>query len=124
MQNPFIKNGKSTQFNVLGTALEPCSSNPMTGYFRDSYCHTVNSDYGSHTVAVELTSQFLEFSKSLGNDLSTPKPEYNFPGLNEGDRWCLCASRWQEAFEVGMAPKVMLKATNRNCLDKVKLEDL
>lgn len=99
--------------NILGTTLEPCSVRPMTGFFRDGCCHTGPDDVGSHTVCAVMTQEFLEFSRSRGNDLSTPMPEYGFPGLKSGDRWCLCAARWQEAFEAGFAPKVVLAATHR-----------
>lgn len=99
--------------SILGTPLEPCSVRPMTGYFRDGCCHTGPDDVGSHTVCVVMTEDFLEFSKARGNDLSSPMPEYKFPGLKPGDRWCLCAARWQEAADAGMAPKVVLAATHR-----------
>ena len=90
--------------NILGGDLEPCSMDPVTGYFRDGCCRTGSGDYGVHVVCAVMTDEFLAFSKSKGNDLSTPIPEYHFPGLKAGDRWCLCAARWQEAFEAGMAP--------------------
>lgn len=110
--------------NVLGTALKPCCFNPMTGYFRDGYCRTDLSDFGTHTVCAIMTVEFLQFSKSHGNDLSTPRPEYNFLGLKEGDKWCLCASRWKEAFNAGFAPKVVLESTHRNTLEIIDLADL
>jgi uncharacterized protein (DUF2237 family) len=94
--------------NVLGGQLEVCSLKPITGFFRDGCCDTSREDIGSHTVCAVMTAAFLEFSKSRGNDLSTPIPEFDFPGLRPGDRWCLCASRWQEAFEAGQAPRVVL----------------
>ena len=110
--------------NVLGTSLEPCSTDPMTGFFRDGCCRTGPDDHGSHTVCVLTTAEFLEFSRSRGNDLSTPIPEYGFPGLKPGDRWCLCAARWAEAFEAGHAPKVVLEATHSRALEVCRLEDL
>ncbi len=108
--------------SVLGGPLKPCSFNPMTGFFRDGHCHTCAQDHGSHTVCVVMTEGFLAFSASCGNDLSTPQPEFNFPGLKPGDRWCLCAARWLEAFHVGQAPKVVLEATNEASLAIVPLE--
>jgi uncharacterized protein (DUF2237 family) len=110
--------------NVLGTELEPCSFDPLTGFYRDGCCNTGGEDLGVHTVCVRLTSGFLEFSKAVGNDLSTPRPEYGFAGLQPGDQWCLCASRWQEAFEAGAAPEVVLAATHRSTLEWVRLSDL
>ena len=98
--------------NVLGEALEICSITPMTGFYRDGCCDTGREDLGSHTVCAMMTSAFLEFSKSRGNDLSTPQPEFGFPGLKPGDRWCLCAPRWQEAFEANQVPRVVLRATH------------
>jgi uncharacterized protein (DUF2237 family) len=99
--------------NVLGEPLDICSIKPMTGFYRDGCCNTGREDVGSHTVCAVMTSAFLEFSKSHGNDLSTPVPEFGFPGLKAGDRWCLCAPRWQEAFEAGQASRVVLRATPR-----------
>src|ERR1700726_683646 len=110
--------------NVLGEPLEICSIKPMTGFYRDGCCDTGREDFGSHTVCVVLTSDFLEFSKSRGNDLSTPMPEFGFPGLKPGDRWCLCAPRWREAFEAGCAPRVVLRATHEGALDYCSLPDL
>lgn len=112
---------KSTQKNVLGTTLVPCSTEPMTGFFRDGCCNTSAADMGAHTVCVELTDEFLAFSSQAGNDLSTPHPEFAFPGLRAGDRWCLCASRWVEAMEAGHAPRVVLESTNVRTLDFVPL---
>lgn len=103
----------SDELNILGTELEPCSVRPMTGFFRDGCCKTGPDDVGSHTVCAVMTQDFLEFTASRGNDLSTPRPEYQFPGLKPGDRWCLCAARWQEAADAGKAPKVVLSATHR-----------
>lgn len=110
--------------NVLGTELETCSTDPMTGFFRDGCCNTGADDFGMHTVCAEVTEDFLRFSKLKGNDLSTPNPMFQFPGLNEGDRWCLCVQRWKEAFEAGMAPLVNLKATHISALEFVDLQDL
>ncbi len=110
--------------NVLGGSLQSCCFSPMTGYFRDGFCHTIDEDHGSHTVCVVMTAEFLAFSKAQGNDLSTPQPDYGFPGLKSGDRWCLCVSRWEEAFVVGKAPKVFLAATHERALEVVSLEEL
>jgi uncharacterized protein (DUF2237 family) len=110
--------------NVFGGTLENCSIKPMTGFFRDGCCNTSAEDAGSHTVCVVMTDEFLSFSKSRGNDLSTPAPEYGFPGLKEGDRWCLCAPRWQEAFKAGQAPRVVLRATHEGALAYCTLADL
>ena len=107
----------STPRNVLGERLEVCSISPMTGFFRDGCCDTGREDIGSHTVCAVMTAAFLEFSKSRGNDLSTPMPEFGFRGLKPGDRWCLCAPRWQEALEAGQAPRVVLRATHEGALD-------
>ncbi len=110
--------------NVLGGELTTCSTKPMTGFFRDGCCRTSDQDLGRHVVCVEITGEFLEFSKNRGNDLSTPKPEFNFPGLKAGDRWCLCSMRWQEALEVGKAPCVYLQSTHESALKVLSLEDL
>jgi uncharacterized protein len=110
--------------NVLGTPLELCSSDPMTGFTREGSCKVTNDDLGVHGVCVEVTEEFLEFSKIRGNDLSTPMPFANFPGLQPGDRWCLCAARWREALEHGVAPLVNLAATHESALNFVSLEDL
>jgi len=112
------------QKNVFGEEIETCCESPITGFFRDGFCHTDGTDEGVHTVCVSMTEDFLEFSKSKGNDLSTPRPEFNFPGLKEGDGWCLCAERWVEAYEVSMAPKLYIKRTNLRTLDIVPLEIL
>ena len=114
----------SQQRNVLLEPIASCSTEPMTGWFRDGCCNTDARDQGSHTVCVVLTDAFLLFSKRAGNDLMTPRPEFGFPGLKAGDRWCLCASRWQEAFDAGVAPKVVLASTNERALEIVKLTDL
>lgn len=105
--------------NVLGTALEPCSEDPMTGYLRDGCCHAVSEDHGRHEVCAVVTEEFLAFSKDRGNDLTTPRPRLGFPGLEPGDRWCLCLPRWVEAREAGVAPPVVLEATNETVLDDV-----
>jgi uncharacterized protein (DUF2237 family) len=110
--------------NVLGTELIPCSYDPLTGYFRDGCCHTDMHDLGSHVVCAKVTDEFLEFSRSRGNDLSTPRPEYRFAGLKDGDRWCLCALRWKEALAAGVAPAVVLESTHARALDFVTLEQL
>lgn len=110
--------------NVFGEALQSCSERPLTGFFRDGCCNTSDQDVGSHTVCVEVTEAFLEFSRFRGNDLSTPVPEFEFPGLKPGDRWCLCAARWLEAHEAGMAPRVVLKSTHERALEIVPLEVL
>jgi uncharacterized protein (DUF2237 family) len=110
--------------NVLGQPLAECGRDPLTGFFRDGCCNTGPSDRGVHTVCAVVTAEFLEFSKAMGNDLSTPRPEFGFPGLEPGDRWCLCAPRWQEALEAGKAPKVVLAATHADTLDVCALDDL
>lgn len=110
--------------NVLGTKLQPCCKFPMTGFYRDGYCHTGPEDIGRHTVCIRATEEFLEFSKEAGNDLSTPRPDLDFPGLIAGDQWCLCAPRWQEAFEADAAPQVILSATEESALEVISLEDL
>jgi uncharacterized protein (DUF2237 family) len=110
--------------NVFDEPLESCGNDPVTGFFRDGCCNTCRQDVGSHTVCVSLTDAFLEFSKSRGNDLTTPIPAYGFPGLKEGQRWCLCASRWREAEEAGMAPRVYLRRTHRRALESVPMEVL
>jgi uncharacterized protein len=110
--------------NVLGERLEICSIQPMTGFFRDGCCNSGPEDFGSHTVCVVMTAEFLAFSKSAGNDLSTPMPQFGFRGLKPGDRWCLCAPRWQEAFAAGQAPRVVLRATHEGALDHCALADL
>jgi uncharacterized protein (DUF2237 family) len=111
----------ATSRNVLGNKLVPCSTQPRTGYFRDGCCNTNDDDFGVHTVCAEVTADFLAFSKQSGNDLSTPRPEYGFPGLKPGDRWCLCASRWVEAMEAGCAPRVVLESTHERTLAFVAL---
>lgn len=110
--------------NVLGEELVPCSYDPLTGYFRDGCCHTDLHDLGSHVICAKVTDEFLEFSRSRGNDLSTPRPEYRFAGLKDGDRWCLCALRWKEALAAGVAPEVVLASTHIRALDFVTIEQL
>ena len=110
--------------NVLGDPLESCCQSPMTGYFRDGFCRTDGTDYGQHLTCVLLTEEFLMFSKSKGNDLSTPRPEFGFPGLKAGDHWCLCAERWTEALEAGVAPMLYLKSTHSQMLALVQIEVL
>lgn len=110
--------------NVLGQPLAPCSLDPLTGFFRDGCCNTGYDDTGIHTVCVRVTAKFLEFSKSRGNDLSTPAPQFGFRGLKPGDQWCLCAGRWKEALDAGAAPQVVLAATHEETLAIVTLSDL
>ena len=116
--------GRLPSLNVLGGRLEICSIHPMTGFFRNGCCDTSAEDFGSHTVCVVMTAEFLAFSKSCGNDLSTPMPAFGFAGLKPGDRWCLCAPRWQEALEQGKAPRVVLRATHQGALGHCSLADL
>jgi uncharacterized protein (DUF2237 family) len=115
-----MKTDEST--NIFGEPLEVCSQNPLTGFFRDGICNTCKEDTGIHTVCVEVTQAFLEYSRFRGNDLTTPMPQYNFPGLQPGDSWCLCAARWLEASESNMAPRVHLKRTHIRTLEIVPLE--
>lgn len=110
--------------NVLGGPLEPCSRDPLTGFFRDGHCNTCAADRGSHTVCAVMTEEFLAYSKYVGNDLSTPRPEFRFPGLKAGDQWCLCASRFLQAADEGCAPRVRLAATHARALDIVPIEVL
>lgn len=110
--------------NVLGTPLTACCTDPMTGYYRDGVCRTGGGDVGAHVVCAQVTEEFLQFSRSRGNDLVTPMPAFRFPGLKPGDRWCLCASRWQEALEAGVAPPVILAATHASALEYISLDDL
>lgn len=115
---------QNTALNVLGQPLVPCSYDPLTGYFRDGCCNTRADDTGSHVVCARVTAEFLAFSASRGNDLITPRPEYRFPGLVPGQRWCLCALRWKEAFDAGVAPPVVLASTHIRALDFIGLEQL
>ncbi|HEV8644457.1 MAG TPA: DUF2237 domain-containing protein, partial [Burkholderiales bacterium] len=110
--------------NVLGGPLADCCNDPVTGFFRDGCCNTGPEDHGAHVVCVQVTKEFLEFSVARGNDLSTPMPDFGFPGLKPGDRWCLCATRWREALRAGMTPSVVLTATHERALDYATLEDL
>jgi uncharacterized protein (DUF2237 family) len=120
----FICEDAAMAKNVLGTELEPCSYEPLTGFYRNGCCDTGAEDVGLHTVCIEATDEFLEFSRSVGNDLSTPMPEYHFAGVKAGDRWCLCATRWQEAFEAGKAPRVILAATHATTMEWVDADGL
>jgi uncharacterized protein (DUF2237 family) len=115
---------KDTPVNVLGEPLEPCSTAPVTGFFRDGACNTCPEDTGSHTVCAVMTAEFLAYSKYVGNDLSTARPEFAFPGLKPGDRWCLCASRFLQAADEGVAPRVHVAATHRRALEIVPLDVL
>ena len=110
--------------NVVGGELLPCSADPVTGFFRDGYCRTEGRDPGFHAVCAVMTEEFLAFSRSAGNDLSTPQPQWMFPGLVPGDRWCVVAARWQEALDAGVAPPVVLEATHASALEFVSLDDL
>ncbi|NBO93574.1 MAG: DUF2237 domain-containing protein [Planctomycetia bacterium] len=110
--------------NVLGGPLAVCCVDPMTGFYRTGSCETGPHDHGSHTVCAEMTAEFLEFSRAVGNDLSTPRREYGFPGLKPGDRWCVCAARWKEAAEAGLAPPVVLASTHERALEVISLDEL
>ena len=110
------------QLNIFNEPLEACSFDPVTGFFRSGCCETSEQDKGSHTVCAIMTEEFLKFSKSKGNDLSTPVPAFDFPGLNSGDRWCLCAARWLEAYEAGSAPSIIARATHRRALEIIPME--
>ena len=112
------------EFNVLGEPLEPCSADPLTGFFRTGYCAAGPDEAARHLVCIEATAAFLDYSASVGNDLSTARPEFSFPGLKAGDRWCLVAERWAQAFEAGRAPRVALPSTNRAVLGLIALADL
>jgi uncharacterized protein (DUF2237 family) len=112
------------QRNVFGEPLQSCSEDPVTGFYRSGCCETGPEDFGRHVICAEMTAAFLAFSRRMGNDLSSPQPQFAFPGLQPGDRWCLCAARWQEAFEAGAPPKVALQATHEAVLDICKLADL
>lgn len=114
----------SAQKNVLGQPLQPCSVDPMTGFYRNGSCETGDMDHGTHVICSRVTEAFLVFSKKRGNDLSTPRPEYNFPGLKPGDKWCLCALRWEEALLAGVAPPVVLASTHERALEFVSLDSL
>ncbi len=110
--------------NVFNEPLQSCNEDPVTGFFRDGCCNTSEADAGSHTICVKLTKDFLNYSRSQGNDLTTPMPQYNFPGLKEGDHWCLCAARWKEAHEADCAPRVYLQSTHQRALEVVPIETL
>lgn len=110
--------------NVLGEPLQPCSTDPLTGFYRDGCCNTGPEDRGSHTVCVDLSDEFLDYTRSVGNDLSTPQPAFGFPGLQQGDRWCLCASRWLQAFSAGHAPRVYVQSTHEAALKIIPLQTL
>jgi uncharacterized protein (DUF2237 family) len=110
--------------NVLGTALEPCGMDPVTGFYRDGECATGPQDQGRHTVCVRVNREFLEYSKEQGNDLMTPMPEYGFPGLKNGDQWCVCAARWKEAYDAGKAAPVVIRATHARSLKIISLDAL
>ncbi len=112
------------QKNIFGDDLVTCSDNPVTGYYRDGSCNTEERDIGSHTVCVQVTQEFLDYSRNKGNDLVTPVPEFEFPGLVAGDRWCVCAQRWVEAYKDGVAPKIVLLATNEKVLDIIPIDIL
>ena len=114
----------NNDLNVLGEPLQPCSMNPLTGFYRDGCCKTGEDDQGKHIVCAQMTENFLKYTKSRGNDLSTAIPQFGFPGLNPGDQWCLCASRWKEALDAGMAPPVQLRATHEAALEIVSLDEL
>jgi hypothetical protein len=124
MVPPVTDDQKAPSRNVLGGALADCSKRPVTGFFRNGCCDTGKEDAGSHTVCVVMTTEFLAFSRSRGNDLSTPMPEYGFAGLKPGDRWCLCAARWKEALDAGRAPLVVLTATHERALEICDLQAL
>ena len=110
--------------SVLGVPLQPCGTEPMTGFYRDGCCNTGSQDVGLHTVCAQMTEAFLAYTRAKGNDLSTPRPELGFPGLKPGDRWCLCAARWKEALEDGVAPPIFLSSTHERTLSVVTLEEL
>lgn len=112
------------QTNILGKSLIPCSIDPLTGYFRDGNCRTIEEDFGSHTVCAIVNDEFLEYSKKQGNDLTTPMPQFNFPGLKDGDRWCVCAMRWKEAYDAGVAPKIVAEATSNHATKFIPKEIL
>ncbi len=115
---------KKGEKNILGTELVPCSLDPLTGFYRDGFCKSFESDTGEHTVCAKVTKEFLLFSKNIGNDLITPRPEYNFIGLNDGDNWCLCANRWIEALHYDIAPDIFFEATHISFLKKISFQEL
>ena len=115
---------KDKPVNIFGEKLESCCTDPMTGYYRDGYCNTSADDYGTHVICAVMTQEFLDYTVKMGNDLCTAKPEYHFPGLKAGDGWCLCAIRWKEAYDAGVAPLVRLESTHIKALKYVKMEEL
>jgi len=119
-----INSMEENALNVLGTPLQSCCTDPMTGFYRDGICNTGPTDSGRHVVCAEMTQEFLDYTKSMGNDLCTPFPQYNFPGLKPGDRWCLCAVRWKEAYDAGKAPPIILESTNAAALRFVDMDEL
>ena len=119
-----IEDTIAQSLNVFGQPLELCCDNPKTGFYRDGFCNTGSIDLGTHVVCAEMTKEFLDYTKSKGNDLSTPNPIYDFPGLKPGDCWCLCALRWKEAYEAGVAPKVKLEATHDKALEYLTIDQL
>jgi len=119
----FDPDGERRDRNVFGGDLRPCSTEPVTGYLRDGHCRDVDGDVGEHTLCAVLTAEFLTYSRDQGNDLITPRPEFDFPGLDPGDRWCLCVGRWVEALEAGVAPPVVLEATDESVLQAVEADD-
>jgi uncharacterized protein (DUF2237 family) len=123
-ENRMEKEKGSESKNVLGQPLQQCGCNPMTGFYRDGFCETGARDRGSHTVCAVMTEEFLAFTKGRGNDLSTPAPQFNFPGLKSGDRWCLCVTRWKEAYDAGVAPPVILEATHEGALRVAGINEL
>lgn len=120
--NPSFVSMETTPKNLLGTALESCCFDPLTGFYRDGFCKTGREDVGTHIVCAVMTDEFLKFTKSKGNDLSTPRPEWQFPGLKAGDKWCLCILRWLEAESVGMAPPIIFGSTNEKALEYTDIE--
>lgn len=122
--NGHIKDESKGPRNVLGTGLQSCCTDPMTGFYRDGFCKTGADDYGTHVACCVMTEEFLTFTKNMGNDLSTPRPNYHFPGLVPGDKWCLCALRWKEAWQAGKAPPLVLESTHSRMLDYVEIEVL
>jgi uncharacterized protein (DUF2237 family) len=118
------KNNSLQQKNVLGEKLEFCCHKPKTGYLRDGYCHIIDADQGSHTICIEVTNDFLNFQKKIGNDLNTPVPEFNFPGLQDGDRWCVCASRVKQAIDAAINIKILLRSTNEKALEYISLTEM
>lgn len=123
-QTPPKDSAMTSAKNVLGTPLQLCCTDPMTGFYRDGICNTGRDDFGTHVVCAVMTAEFLDFTRNRGNDLCTPRPEYRFPGLKPGDGWCLCALRWKEAYDAGVAPLVRLASTHEKALEFIPLEAL